>query len=235
MRYFWASASHKGRIRDNNEDTVFPEASGESESSAVLIVADGMGGHIAGEVASRLAVNTAASTDDDPVARVEAANKAIRDEIAREPSLEGMGTTMTLAFLEEGGLARLAHIGDSRAYLFRSGELRQITEDHTVAAEYVAQGKLSPDDAAAHPQRHMLTRTLGLTSDIEVDEISVALEPGDRLLLCSDGVTEMIPDERIAEILAEESPEEAVWELVETANEEGGVDNITAIVVEVAE
>jgi protein phosphatase len=146
-----------------------------------------------------------------------------------------MGTTMTLAFLEEGGSARLAHIGDSRAYLFRSGELRQITEDHTVAAEYVAQGKLSPDDASAHPQRHMLTRTLGLTSDIEVDEISLALEPGDRLLICSDGVTEMVNDDRIAEILGEGTPEEVVWDLVETANEEGGVDNITAIVVEVAE
>jgi protein phosphatase len=235
VRYLWASASHKGRIRDNNEDTVFPEASGESKGPAVLIVADGMGGHVAGEVASRLAVNTAASTDEDPVARVEAANRAIREEIAREPSLEGMGTTMTLALLEKGGVARLAHIGDSRAYLFRSGVLHQLTEDHTVAAEYVAQGRLAPDDAAAHPQRHMLTRTLGLTPDIEVDEITVDLEPGDRLLLCSDGLTEMIDDDRIADILNIESPEEVVWELVETANEQGGVDNITAIVVEVVE
>lgn len=235
MRYLWATASHKGRIRDNNEDTVFPEASGESTGPKVLIVADGMGGHVAGEVASRLAVNTAASIDDDPVARVEAANRAIRDEIAREPSLEGMGTTMTLVLLEEEGKARLAHIGDSRAYLFRSGELRQLTEDHTVAAEYVAQGRLTADAAAGHPQRHMLTRTLGLTADIEVDEIHVRLQPGDRLLLCSDGVTEMVSDDRIAEILGEGTPEEAVWELVETANEEGGVDNITAIVIEVTE
>lgn len=234
MRYIWASASHKGRVRDNNEDTVFPESSGESKGRAVLIVADGMGGHVAGEVASRLAVNTAASTNEDPVARVEAANRAIREEIAREPSLEGMGTTMTLASLEKGGVARLAHIGDSRAYLFRSGELRQLTEDHTVAAEYVAQGRLSRDDAAAHPQRHMLTRTLGLTSDIEVDEVNIELETGDRLLLCSDGVTEMVSDDRIAEILGRGSPDEAVWDLVESANQEGGVDNITAIVIEVA-
>lgn len=235
VRYLWATASHKGRLRDNNEDTVFPDSSGESDGGAVLIVADGMGGHVAGEVASRLAVNTAASTEKDAVARVKAANKAIREEVAREPGLEGMGTTMTLASLEEGGSARLAHVGDSRAYLLRSGELRQLTEDHTVAAEYVAQGQISPDDAAAHPQRHMLTRTLGLTPGIQVDEVSIDLESGDRLLLCSDGLTEMIPDDRIAEILGEGSPDEAVWELVESANEEGGVDNITVIVVEVVE
>lgn len=235
VRYLWATASHKGRLRDNNEDTVFPDSSGESDGGAVLIVADGMGGHVAGEVASRLAVNTAASTEKDAVARVKAANKAIREEVAREPGLEGMGTTMTLVSLEEGGSARLAHVGDSRAYLLRSGELRQLTEDHTVAAEYVAQGQISPDDAAAHPQRHMLTRTLGLTPGIQVDEVSIDLESGDRLLLCSDGLTEMIPDGRIAEILGEGSPDEAVWELVESANEEGGVDNITVIVVEVVE
>ena len=235
VRYLWATASHKGRLRDNNEDTVFPDSSGESQGPAVLIVADGMGGHVAGEVASRLAVNTAASTEKDAVARVKAANKAIREEVGREPGLEGMGTTMTLASLEEGGSARLAHVGDSRAYLLRSGELRQLTEDHTVAAEYVAQGQISPDDAAAHPQRHMLTRTLGLTPGIQVDAVSVDLESGDRLLLCSDGLTEMIPDDRIAEILGEGSPDEAVWELVESANEEGGVDNITVIVVEVVE
>jgi protein phosphatase len=235
MRYMWASASHKGRVRDNNEDTVFPESSGESPGPTVLMVADGMGGHVAGEVASRLAVNTAASTEGDPVDRIEAANKAIREEADREPSLEGMGTTMTLVFLEEGGLARLAHVGDSRAYLFRSGTLSQLTEDHTVAAEYVSQGRLSADDAAAHPQRHMLTRTLGLTPEIEIDETTIDLEEGDRLLLCSDGVTEMVSDDRIAEILGEGSPEEAVWGLVETANDEGGVDNITAIVIEVAE
>jgi len=235
VRYLWATASHKGRVRDNNEDTVFPDSSGESDGGAVLIVADGMGGHVAGEVASRLAVNTAASTEKDAVARVKAANKAIREEVAREPGLEGMGTTMTLASIEEGGSARLAHVGDSRAYLLRSGELRQLTEDHTVAAEYVAQGQISPDDAAAHPQRHMLTRTLGLTPGIQVDEVSIDLESGDRLLLCSDGLTEMLPDDRIAEILGEGSPDEAVWELVESANEEGGVDNITVIVVEVVE
>lgn len=235
MRYLWATASHKGRLRENNEDTVFPESGGESTGPAVLIVADGMGGHVAGEVASRLAVNTAASTDKDPVERVEAGNRAIREQVAREPSLEGMGTTMTLVSLEENGTARFAHVGDSRAYLLRSGKLRRLTEDHTVAAEYVAQGQISAEDALDHPQRHMLTRTLGLTPDIEVDEMSVDLELGDRLLLCSDGLTEMVPDDHIATVVGSGTPEEAVWELIETANEEGGVDNITVIVVEVAE
>lgn len=235
MRYLWATASHKGRLRENNEDTVFPESGGESTGPAVLIVADGMGGHVAGEVASRLAVNTAASTDKDPVERVEAGNRAIREQVAREPSLEGMGTTMTLVCLEENGTARFAHVGDSRAYLLRSGKLRRLTEDHTVAAEYVAQGQISAEDALDHPQRHMLTRTLGLTPDIEVDEMSVDLELGDRLLLCSDGLTEMVPDDHIATVVGSGTAEEAVWELIETANEEGGVDNITVIVVEVAE
>lgn len=235
MRYLWATASHKGRVRDNNEDTVFPESAGESTGPAVLIVADGMGGHVAGEVASRLAVNTAASTNEDPVKRVEAGNRAIREQVAREPSLQGMGTTMTLACLEKGGTVRFAHVGDSRAYLLRSGELRQLTEDHTVAAEYVAQGRISAEDALDHPQRHMLTRTLGLTPGIEVDEISLDLETGDRLLLCSDGLSEMVPDDHIATVLGSGTPEEAVWELVETANGEGGVDNITVIVVEVVE
>lgn len=235
VRYLWATASHKGRLRENNEDTVFPESGGESTGPAVLIVADGMGGHVAGEVASRLAVNTAASTDKDPVERVEAGNRAIREQVAREPSLEGMGTTMTLVCLEENGTARFAHVGDSRAYLLRSGKLRRLTEDHTVAAEYVAQGQISAEDALDHPQRHMLTRTLGLTPDIEVDEMSVDLELGDRLLLCSDGLTEMVPDDHIATVVGSGTPEEAVWELIETANEEGGVDNITVIVVEVAE
>ena len=231
MRYVWATATHKGMVRDKNEDSVFPTSSGESTDDVVAIVADGMGGHVAGEVASRIAINAAASSDLDPADRVAAGNRAIREEVSRDPGLEGMGTTMTLLKVEDD-TASIAHIGDSRAYLLRDGELRQVTEDHTVAAEYVAQGQLSPEEAASHPQRHMLLRTLGLTRFVNVDEVSIDLEPGDRLLLCSDGLTEMVKDAVIGKILADGSPDEVVWNLVETANDAGGVDNITVVVVE---
>jgi PPM family protein phosphatase len=231
MRYLWASATHKGMVRDKNEDSVFPTSSGEATDQVLAIVADGMGGHVAGEVASRIAINAAASSDLPPTDRVAAGNRAIREEVARDSGLEGMGTTMTLLNVENG-IATIAHIGDSRAYLLRDGELRQVTEDHTVAAEYVAQGQLSPEEAAAHPQRHMLLRTLGLTRFVNVDEVKIDLSTGDRILLCSDGLTEMVRDSAIGKILADGSPDEVVWDLVETANEAGGVDNITVVVVE---
>lgn len=235
MKYLWATATHQGMVRQNNEDAVYPENSGESEGPAVLIVADGMGGHVAGEVASRLAVNAAASIDLDPADRVAAGNRAIREEVAREPSLEGMGTTMTLVSLEEDGVARFGHVGDSRAYRLRKGELTQLTEDHTVATELATLGQIPAEEVDSHPQRHMLTRTLGLTRFINVDEPEVELEPGDRLLLCSDGLTEMVAGDEIAEALGAGTADDAAWRLVELANEGGGVDNISVVVVDVTE
>jgi protein phosphatase len=231
MRYVWAVATHQGMVRDNNEDAVFPASAGDETDRALLIVADGMGGHVAGEVASRISINAAASSELDPSDRVAAGNRAIREEVARDPSLEGMGTTMTLLSIEMS-TATIGHIGDSRAYLLRDGQLSQLTEDHTVAAEYVAMGQMEPKEAATHPQRHMLTRTLGLTRFVNVDEVKVDVVAGDRFLLCSDGLTEMVPDDVIADIVGRRTPEEAVWELVEEANDAGGVDNITVCVVE---
>jgi serine/threonine protein phosphatase PrpC len=233
MRYQWATATHRGMVRENNEDSVYPGSAGESIDSVLVIVADGMGGHVAGEVASRLAMNAAASSDLDAGDRVAAGNRAIREEVAREPDLEGMGTTMTLVAIE-GNVATIGHVGDSRAYLLRDGGFSQLTEDHTVAAEYVAMGQLSPEEAASHPQRHMLTRTLGLTRFVNVDEFDIEVAAGDRILICSDGLTEMVDDSAIAKTLASGTPEEAVWELVELANDAGGVDNITVAVVEAA-
>ncbi|MFO7300226.1 MAG: protein phosphatase 2C domain-containing protein [Actinomycetes bacterium] len=232
MRFIWSSASHQGMVRQNNEDSLFPESSGESTGPVTLMVADGMGGHVAGEVASRLAVNAAAATDLPPADRVAAGNRAIREEVARQPGLEGMGTTMTLVTLDPSGKAHFAHVGDSRAYLYRGGELSQLTQDHTVAAEYVLQGRISPEEAATHPQRHMLTRTLGLTRFVNIDEIQLELQVGDRLLLCSDGLTEMVPDPVIAEVLEGNGVEEAAWRLIELANAAGGLDNISVIVIE---
>ena len=234
MRYLWATATHRGRVREVNEDAVFPEAAGESDGPVTLIVADGMGGHVAGEVASRLAINAAASSQLPPVDRVQEANKAIREEVSRQPALAGMGTTMTLAYLHNGN-ATLAHVGDSRAYIYRKGKLTQLTEDHTVAAQYVALGQLDADEAASHPQRHILTRTLGLDMLVDVDEVEISLRAGDRLLICSDGLTEMVDDEVIAESLAEGAAEDVAWRLVERANEAGGTDNVTVIVIDVVE
>ena len=221
MKYVWGSATHQGMVRQNNEDSLYPDRSGESDGPAVLMVADGMGGHVAGEVASRLAINAAASSTLDPGDRVAAANRAIREEVARQPDLQGMGTTLTLVELTPEGTARFGHVGDSRAYLLRDGELRQLTDDHTVAAEYVALGQLSVEEATGHPQSHMLTRCLGLTRFVNVDEFDLELEAGDRLLLCSDGLNLMVAPDGIVENLSGGTADEAAWKLVEVANKAG--------------
>jgi len=233
MKYVWGSATHQGMVRQNNEDSLYPDRSGESDGPAVLMVADGMGGHVAGEVASRLAINAAASSTLDPGDRVAAANRAIREEVARQPDLQGMGTTLTLVELTPEGTARFGHVGDSRAYLFRGGELRQLTDDHTVAAEYVALGQLSVEEATGHPQSHMLTRCLGLTRFVNVDEFDLELEAGDRLLLCSDGLNLMVAPDGIVENLSGGTADEAAWKLVEVANKAGGHDNTSVIVIDV--
>lgn len=236
MRFIWAAASHKGMVREQNEDSMFPTSDGSATEDATLMVADGMGGHVAGEVASRLAVNAAASSTLKPADRVAAANRAIREEVGRQPDLEGMGTTLTMVELHpDNSTAHFAHVGDSRAYLLRDGRLTQITDDHTVMAEYVASGKLTVEEAANHPQRHMITRCLGLTRFVNVDEMVIELEPRDRILLCSDGLSSMLEDDEIESGLTEESPEAAAWKLIEMANEAGGQDNITVIVADALE
>jgi len=232
VRYQWAVATHQGRVRRNNQDSVYPTSSGTGGPPLVVIVADGMGGAAAGEVASRLAVEHAVQIEGSPTDRVLAGNSAILEEVNRRPELAGMGTTVTLADLGNG-VATIAHVGDSRAYLWRSDLLRQLTTDHTVVNEYVKAGKLSPEEAESHPQRSMLTRAVGLTPDLDIDVIEQELESGDRLLLCSDGVTSMLDDDQIVEALSNRTAEEAAWELVERANSAGGHDNITALIVDV--
>ncbi len=232
MKYIWATATHQGKVREANEDSLFPTSDGESDDEVTLIVADGMGGHVAGEVASRLAINAAASSRLDPADRVAAGNRAIREEVGRQPSLDGMGTTMTLLELHPDSVAHFAHVGDSRAYLLRGGELQQVTDDHTVLAEYVAAGKLSPEEAVNHPQRHMITRCLGLTRFVNIDEITIDVETGDRFLLCTDGLNSMVDNDAIRSGLSEETADSAVWKLVDMANAAGGQDNITVIVAD---
>lgn len=234
MRYQWAVATHQGRVRRNNQDAVYPATSGSGEGPVLVVVADGMGGHVGGEVASRLAVEHAVATPGTVVERVLAGNTAVFEEALRNPSLAGMGTTMTLVELGVDGVARFAHVGDSRAYLMRDGNLSQLTADHTVVAEHVRAGRLTAEEATNHPQRSMLTRALGLTPDVEVDAFDLTLQPGDRLLVCSDGVTSMLDDAAIGVALGNATAEESVWKLVEEANRAGGHDNITAVVVDVA-
>jgi protein phosphatase len=236
MRYVWATGTHQGRIRDRNEDSVYPEISGAGSGPIVVGVADGMGGHVAGNIASALALSTAteASPDSDveTVERVVSANEALLERVREQQELSGMGTTMTLGRFLDDGTFELAHVGDSRCYLVRGDELRQLSTDHTVVAELVALGHLSPDDVAGHPQRHLVTRTLGL-GPVAVESDTLSLEDGDRLVFCSDGLTSMVNDDDIRRIVtAGDDPEATIWNLIEAANSAGGVDNITVAIVD---
>jgi PPM family protein phosphatase len=235
MKYVWATATHQGRVRGRNEDAVFPESSGASDGAVLVGVADGMGGAIAGNVASTTALE--AATDQAPessvsiVERIIAGNEILLGEIDRNPDLRGMGTTMTLGLFLPDGTLELGHVGDSRAYLIRAGELELLTTDHTVVAELVAMGHLDPGDAERHPQRHLLTRALGL-GPILVDHETIELNSGDRILICSDGLTAMLSDEQIADIAIGDDVEPTVWSLVEAANTAGGIDNISVAIVD---
>lgn len=233
MNYVWATGSHTGRVRDANEDAVYPEDSGSGAGPVVVAVADGMGGHVAGEIASQIAIEAVATTEAPADERVTASNEAILQFVGTQPQLAGMGTTLTVGILDEAGVLRLGHVGDSRAYLWRGEELQQLTRDHTVVAELVALGHLAAKAAERHPQRHLLTRTLGL-GPVEVDSEEQTLEIGDRILLCSDGLTTMLDDTDIAALVgANDDVESAVWALIEAANTAGGVDNTTVVVVDV--
>jgi len=237
MKYVWASGTDAGRVREHNEDSLFPKTSGNADGPVVLMVADGMGGAVAGEVASGLAVEAAAFDHEDdsiePIARVASANEAVIEAALADPSLSGMGTTMTLVRLNPDGTADFAHVGDSRAYLLSEGGMRLLTNDHTVINELIELGKITPKEASNHPHRHMLTRVLGI-GPISIDTFSIELQSGDRILLCSDGLTTMVADFTIEQILdAGEGVEPSSWALIEQANTAGGVDNTTVVVIDV--
>jgi len=218
-----------GRQRTANEDSVYARA-------PVFAVADGMGGAQAGEVASRIAAEAfepGVRGGEAPEAYLraiaEAANERIHDLASRDSSRSGMGTTLTAA-LVEGDEVSIAHVGDSRAYVFRDGALRMLTSDHSLVEELRRQGRLTEEQAEDHPQRSIITRALGPEAEVEVDTMTYRARPDDLYLICSDGLTTMVRDERIAEILAETSDlEEAVSRLVREANDAGGRDNITVV------
>jgi PPM family protein phosphatase len=232
LRY--AAKSDVGRVRQGNEDSYLVQ-------EPLFVVADGMGGHLAGDVASRMAVDVLmhdldTRTDVDREALVSAvqhANEVIFEESQNNPDLSGMGTTCTAVYLN-GREARIAHVGDSRAYLLRSGTLSQLTDDHTLVNRMVKEGRIRPEDAERHPQRSIITRALGVDSSVKVDYKTLDLNGGDRLLLCSDGLTSMIDVSTIKRVLGESDDLDGAAErLVHLANEAGGEDNITVVLVHV--
>jgi protein phosphatase len=205
----------------------------------LFAVADGMGGHRGGEVASSLALETLeqafAQGEGTLGDQVRAANRAVLERSIHDRAVAGMGTTLT-AILVEGDRLRLAHVGDSRAYLARQGDLRRLTEDHTLVHRMVLEGDLTAAEAEVHPHRNILTRVLGVDPDVELDEDVIELRLGDRILLCSDGLTGMLSEDRIARVLVEEAePGPAVERLIRESNEAGGIDNITAVIVDITE
>jgi serine/threonine protein phosphatase PrpC len=237
MTFLWAAATDPGRVRDHNEDALWPQpgpggaAQGEAGASFLAAVADGMGGHVGGEVASRLAIAAAVGDSGDAVERVHAANDAVVGTALDKPRLAGMGTTMTLAVFSAEAV-EIGHIGDSRAYLLRAGALAQLTRDHSLMADMIASGELTPEQAAVHPFRSVITRAIGMESRVVVDRVARDLLPGDRVLLCSDGLTTMLADADIAPLLgAGEAPTTAAA-LIEAANRAGGYDNISVVVVD---
>lgn len=231
LRY--AARSDRGLVRANNEDSVYAGA-------RLLALADGMGGHAAGEVASQLMIAALAHLDDDEPGddllgkldrAVHSGNSAIADQVEEEPELDGMGTTLT-AILFAGKKLGLAHIGDSRAYMLRNAELTQITRDDTFVQSLVDEGRITPEQAHTHPQRSLIMRAL-TGNEIEPTLIVREARAGDRYLLCSDGLSDVVSDETICNTMREGTTDEAADRLIELALRSGGPDNVTVVVADV--
>ena len=231
VRFAHGAKSDVGRGRAANEDAFLID-----DDRRLYAVADGMGGHRAGEVASATAIeslrnafNTGRRLDE----AVEEANAAVFAKASANLNMRGMGTTLTAATIVDDRTALLGHVGDSRAYLMRDGGVTRVTADHSLVEQLVREGRISPEEAANHPQRAIITRALGIDADVDVDTYRIDLRPGDRLLLCSDGLTNMVSDDGIAGALRRHSdPQRAAEALVDMANEAGGDDNITVVVLD---
>ncbi|MBW8481804.1 Stp1/IreP family PP2C-type Ser/Thr phosphatase [Actinomadura parmotrematis] len=233
----YAARSDVGMLREGNEDSAYA-------GTHLLAVADGMGGHVGGEIASAAAIDALRRLDTDLPANellaalehtVRTANDDLHRIVESDPALQGMGTTLT-AMLWAGDQVALVHIGDSRAYLLRDGSLFQITHDHTLVQSLVDEGRISPDEAASHPQRSLLLRALDGRSEVEPDLSLREAKAGDRYLLCSDGLSGVITAETIFQVLTEvDEPDQAVRQLIDLANRGGGPDNITCVVADVVD
>jgi PPM family protein phosphatase len=231
-----AAATHAGRKRRRNEDAYV-------DRPPLFAVADGMGGAQAGEVASRLA---AAALEDDGggtaaaeervVALIEEANRRVFQRANEDEAASGMGTTMTVALVDEDRVT-IGHVGDSRAYRFRDGQIEQLTDDHSLVAELVRSGRLTPEEADAHPQRSVITRAVGTDPDIDVDRLTFETQPGDVYLICSDGLSDMLAERQIRDVFAQHPNDlqGTATALVSAANRVGGDDNITVVVFEIGD
>jgi serine/threonine protein phosphatase PrpC len=236
-RLRWGAATDPGRVRSANEDSWLVDF-------PLFAVADGMGGHAAGEVASRLALDTLRTSVTDRtleslVAAVKVANARVFEMSHTDNAMRGMGTTLcavALVMIENHERLAVVNVGDSRVYVLQDGALIQVSEDHSLVESMVRQGTITPEQAKVHPQRNILTRALGIDGEVGVDSWEVAPFSGDRYLLCSDGLFNEVPDDRIAEVLSNtDDPGEAAGILVTMANDGGGRDNITVVIVDVIE
>jgi PPM family protein phosphatase len=224
-----------GKKRRRNEDDYVVEP-------PLFAIADGMGGAQAGELASSLAAGAVRSGEgvgageSRVVELIQEANRRVYQRSSQDATVSGMGTTMTVALVEDDSVV-FGHVGDSRAYLIRDGKLEQLTEDHSLVAELVRSGKLSPEEAETHPQRSVITRALGTDPDVDVDTFSIPTRPGDLFMLCSDGLTSMVEDETILETIEKhrDNLQTAAKALIRAANKGGGEDNITVIFFEIGE
>ncbi len=228
-----------GCVRKMNQDVFFYTTQPIGPLPNLFIVADGMGGHRAGDFAARYAIDVCVdsiknSSHASPIKAldeaVKLANSKVYEKSETNAEYQGMGTTMVLCFIESGQLY-VANVGDSRLYLLGDG-LSQVTEDHSYVAAMVRAGEITEEEARIHPDKNMITRAIGVSETVRIDYFEVDLKNGDRILLCSDGLTNMVTDQEIGEILEQESPHQAVDDLIERAIDYGGADNITAIVVE---
>jgi PPM family protein phosphatase len=231
------SATDVGLVRPSNEDRLLV-------ASPLFAVADGMGGAAAGEVASSTAVQglldafqaAGEPTPQTLIAAARSANRAVWEQAEANPEMRGMGTTLVALALVDGGRLAAVNIGDSRLYLLRADDFHQVTSDHNLVAELVAEGRISKEEAEVHPRRNIMTRALGVDPEVDVDLFVEDPRPGDRYLLCSDGLSRELRDEHIASLLRRfADPQEAAKELVDEAKRRGGNDNITAVVVDIVD
>src|SRR5688572_27692827 len=227
-------ASDLGRQRQGNEDNYFVRA-------PLFVGADGMGGAQAGEVASEIAVDSFdgglgnGAPADGLVRVIQEANRRIHERSRSDEQAAGMGTTCTAAYVGEQEVT-IAHVGDSRAYVLRDGELTRLTRDHSLVGELVARGKLTEEQAETHPQRSVITRALGPEPEVQVDVQAYQARAGDVFMVCSDGLTSMVPEARVREILQAAGPLEAAGrDLIAAANDAGGRDNITVVLFRLEE
>jgi PPM family protein phosphatase len=225
----YAGGTDPGRRRRRNEDSYVIDP-------PLFAVADGMGGAQAGEVASKLAAGAVKERGADVESLVQEANRRVHQRSLEDPNTTGMGTTLTVAAVEDG-VVSIGHVGDSRAYLVRDGNLEQLTEDHSLVGELMRTGKLSAEEAETHPQRSMITRALGTDPNVDVDIFSVEPRDGDLFLLCSDGLTSMVDDREILRLVGEKRGDldDLVKALIKAANKGGGEDNITVIAFEIGD